>query len=221
MPVFRYVWGVERPRDKIRRHTLNITVAAAAARAEAEQEFEDARRSYERRLARIDADVAAEKLQLKFVHLSTPGGRYDRKTALDVAAKFGLLDGQGKKRGRGRPPKYGPDDPRPRRPSRAKTLAGRLRAKTLRSSAAAAVVIQAQLPAHTNHDEFMAGGGDSALPGERQDLLNLDGSALPAPPLTPRHRQLSQSRSTRPTWRPSIMLWRSEPSSSWLIQRSL
>ena len=187
MPVFRYVWGVERPRDKIRRHTLNITVAAAAARAEAEQEIADARRNYERRLARIDADVAAEKLQLEIVRLSTPNGRYDRKIALNVAAKFGLLDDQGEKRGPGRPCKYGPDDPRPRRPSRAKTRAGRLRAKVLRFSTSAAFTALAPPPsARSGETELSAplgvGTGDATLPGASHDLLHLDGSAHFTPP---------------------------------------
>lgn len=180
MPVFRYVWGVERPRDKIRRHMLNITVAAAAARAEAEQELEHARRNYERRLGRIEADVAAEKLQLELVRLSTPGGRYDRKIALSVAAKFDMLDVE--KRGPGRPPKYGPDDPRPRRPSRAKTRAGRLRAKALRSSGAASLIIPAQQPAQTTHEECLAGASDSTLPDVGPDQLHLDGSTLASSP---------------------------------------
>lgn len=142
MPAFQYTWGVERPREKLQRHTVNATVGAEVARAEAKRELEEARLRYEARLAQIDQDVGSEQMQIEIVQLSAPGGRYRRDIAQTVAARFGLLGGEPlPKRGPGRPRKYGPDDPRPRRPSRAKTRAGRLRAKVAQFATAAAVAV--------------------------------------------------------------------------------
>lgn len=107
---------------------MNATVVAAAAR-------EVARREYEARLAQIDADADEERRQLEIVELSTPHGRYDSAVAVAVAVQYGLLPEAGDsvpRRGPGRPRKHQPGDPRPPRPSRAKTRAGRLRAKAMR-----------------------------------------------------------------------------------------
>ncbi|MGO4741757.1 hypothetical protein AB4099_35045 [Bosea sp. 2KB_26] len=109
-----------------------------------EAAIEVARREYEARLAQIEADSAEERRQLELVELSTPGGRYDSTTALHVAAQFGVLpeDGQSvARRGPGRPRKYQPGDARPPRPSRAKTRAGRLRAKAMRLAKLSAPVL--------------------------------------------------------------------------------
>ncbi|QEL26910.1 hypothetical protein FQV39_30080 (plasmid) [Bosea sp. F3-2] len=128
MAVFQYTWGIERPREKKQRHLRNATVLREAA-------LEVARREYEARLAQIEADAMEERRLLELVELSTPGGRYDSTTALQVAAQFGVLPEEGQsvaRRGPGRPRKYQPGDPRPPRPSRAKTRAGRLRAKAMR-----------------------------------------------------------------------------------------
>ncbi len=133
MAVFQYTWGIERPREKKQRHLRNSTVLTAAAR-------EVARREYEARLAQIAADEAEERRLLQMVEMSTPGGRYDAAVAVKVAEAFGLLpdpEQPAVRRGPGRPRKYHPGDPRPPRPSRAKTCAGRLRAKALGLAASA------------------------------------------------------------------------------------
>jgi len=115
MAVFHYTWGTERPKVKEQRHLRNISEGAEARRAEA-------RKIYESLLSAIDRDVEREQAELEIVRASTPGGRYDRDVAATVAAKFAADFGavEPVKRGRGRPRKYQPGDPRPPRKSRAK-----------------------------------------------------------------------------------------------------
>ncbi|KAB0267856.1 hypothetical protein FEZ63_07540 [Microvirga brassicacearum] len=77
-----------------------------------------------------------EETQLEIVRLSCPDGRYDSEIATKVATKFGVVAASvPPKRPRGRPRIYGLNDPRPPRPSRAKTPAGRLRAASMRFAA--------------------------------------------------------------------------------------
>lgn len=125
MAVFEYTWGTERPGVKEQRHHYNMTVRAELRRAAL-------RAQYEAALAEVEEDVALEAREIEIVRLSTPGGRYNRDVAASVAAQFNLAASSEKVvRGRGRPRKYGPDDPRPARPSRAKTSSGRLRAAAM------------------------------------------------------------------------------------------
>lgn len=122
MAGFSYTWGVECPRLHEARHLRLVQVAGQAA-------LERAREAYEATVARIMRDVGASQQRIELVRRSTPDGRYDSQIAAAVAVEFGLLPaGEPVKRSRGRPRKYGPDDPRPPRPSRARTPAGRLRA---------------------------------------------------------------------------------------------
>lgn len=119
MAVFKYAWGTERPSAKEQRHLMNMTVRA-------EQRRSALRAQYEAALAEVDRDVEREARELEIVRLSAPGGRYNREIAQIVAAQHASAN-----RGRGRPRKYLPGDPRPPRPSRARTPAGRLRAATM------------------------------------------------------------------------------------------
>jgi len=113
--VFHYTWGTERPKVKEQRHLRNISEGADTCRAQA-------RKIYESLLSAVDRDVEREQAELEIVRASTPGGRYDRDVAATVAAKFAADFGavEPVKRGRGRPRKYQPGDPRPPRKSRAK-----------------------------------------------------------------------------------------------------
>lgn len=125
MAVFRYKWGTERPTTRGVRQDRYLGVYAEAARARILAETEA-------RLARLESDVEVIRRDREIVRLCTPGGRYDSEVAATVAAQFGL-DGsdQPVKRSRGRPRKYGPDDARPPRPSRAVTPLGRMRAAAM------------------------------------------------------------------------------------------
>lgn len=125
MTVFQYQWGTERPRSRGDRQDryLGAYAEAGLARILAENEA---------RLARFQSDLDVIKRDREIVRLSTPGGRYNSEVAATVAAQFGVVSmGEPVKRGRGRPVKYGPHDPRPARPSRAVTPAGRLRAAAM------------------------------------------------------------------------------------------
>lgn len=125
MTVFQYQWGTERPRSRGDRQDryLGAYAEAGLARILAENEA---------RLARFQSDLDVIKRDREIVRLSTPGGRYNSEVAATVAAQFGVVSmGEPVKRGRGRPVKYGPHDPRPARPSRAMTPAGRLRAAAM------------------------------------------------------------------------------------------
>lgn len=119
MAVFKYAWGTERPSAKEQRHLMNMTVRAEQRRAVL-------RAQYEAALAEVDRDVEREARELEIVRRSTPGGRYNREIAQIIAAQHASA-----KRGRGRPRKYLPGDPRPPRPSRARTPAGRLQAASM------------------------------------------------------------------------------------------
>jgi hypothetical protein len=125
MAVFQYRWGTERPRARGDRQDryLGVYAEAGLARILAENEA---------RVARFHSDVEVIKRDREIVRLSTPGGRYNSEVAATVAAQFGLASSDpAVKRTRGRPFKYGPNDPRPPRPSRAATPAGRLRAAAM------------------------------------------------------------------------------------------
>lgn len=116
MAVFQYLgWGTERPTVKRERHLRNMTEGAEARRAEI-------RKMAEEMLAAVDRFVEREKAELELVDACTPGGRYNREVAASVMAKFAADLGavEPAKRGRGRPRKYQPGDPRPPRKSRAK-----------------------------------------------------------------------------------------------------
>jgi hypothetical protein len=116
MAVFHYLgWGTERPTVKRERHLRNMTEGAEARRAEI-------RKMAEEMLAAVDRYVEREKAELELVDACTPGGRYNRDVAAGVMAKFAVDFGavEPVKRGRGRPRKYQPGDPRPPRKSRAK-----------------------------------------------------------------------------------------------------
>lgn len=125
MAVFQYRWGTERPRSRGDRQDryLGVYAEAGLARILAENEA---------RIARFHSDVDLIKRDREIVRLSTPGGRYNSEVAATVAVQFGLTSPEtAVKRSRGRPFKYGPNDPRPPRPSRAVTPAGRLRAAAM------------------------------------------------------------------------------------------
>lgn len=125
MAGFAYTWGMEPPRLHEARHLRLVEVHGKAA-------LERAREAYEAVVARILRDVEASQKRIEIVRRSTVDGRYDSAIAASVAVEFGLVtSGEPVRRGRGRPRKYGPDDVRPPRPSRAKTPAGRLRAGTV------------------------------------------------------------------------------------------
>jgi len=125
MAGFAYTWGTEPPRLHEARHLRLVEVHGKAA-------LERAREAYEAVVARILRDVEASQKRIEIVRRSTVDGRYDSAIAASVAVEFGLVtSGEPVRRGRGRPRKYGPDDVRPPRPSRAKTPAGRLRAGTI------------------------------------------------------------------------------------------
>jgi hypothetical protein len=111
MAVYHYKWGTERPKAWEQRHERVVNEVAVQARIEAEREFEE-------RCARIDKMVEASKREIEFVRAVTPGGRYNKELAERVAGVQAVA--QPVKRGRGRPRKYGPDNPPPPRKSRAK-----------------------------------------------------------------------------------------------------
>ena len=116
MGVFHYLgWGTERPTVKRERHRRNMTEGAEARRAAI-------RMMAEEMLAAVDRYVEREKAEMELVDACTPGGRYNRDVAASVMAKFSVDLGavEPVKRGRGRPRKYQPGDPRPPRKSRAK-----------------------------------------------------------------------------------------------------
>jgi hypothetical protein len=116
MGVFQYIgWGTERPKTKRERHQKMMTTAETLGR-------EEARRIYEGLLAVVDRTVEYHKKEIELVDACTPGGRYNRDVAASVMAQFAADFGaiEPVKRGRGRPRKYQPGDPRPPRKSRAK-----------------------------------------------------------------------------------------------------
>lgn len=122
MAVYEYWWGTERPQLQEARHQRMAEVLGQAARARLQADFEAG-------MAEVDRITAASNQRVGLIRMSLVGGRYSREVANGVAAQHGLLgSGDPVKRGRGRPRKYGPEDVRPARPSRAKTDAGRLRA---------------------------------------------------------------------------------------------
>lgn len=125
MAVFQYQWGAERPTTRSGRQDRYLGVYAEAGLAAVLAENEA-------RLARFHSDVEAMRRDREIVRLCTPGGRYNSEVAATVAAQFGLVPADAAvKRSRGRPVKYGPNDPRPARPSRAVTPMGRLRAAAM------------------------------------------------------------------------------------------
>jgi hypothetical protein len=113
MAVFHYVgWGTMRPKawvQQLDRSDKAIDEALAAMERLVEKFREDMR------LER--AKIADKK---RFVEQVTPGGRYNSEIANSLAAQMGIAVSEPVKRGRGRPRKYGPNDPRPPRKSRAK-----------------------------------------------------------------------------------------------------
>jgi hypothetical protein len=113
MAVFHYVgWGTMRPKawvQQLDRSDKAIDEALAAMERSVEKFREDMR------LER--AKIADKK---RFVEQVTPGGRYNSEIANSLAAQMGIAVSEPVKRGRGRPRKYGPNDPRPPRKSRAK-----------------------------------------------------------------------------------------------------
>jgi hypothetical protein len=116
MGVFQYIgWGTERPKTKRERHQRMMTATETLGR-------EEARRIYEGLLAICDREVEYHRKEIELVDACTPGGRYNRDVAASVMAKFASDLGavEPVKRGRGRPRKYQPGDPRPPRKSRAK-----------------------------------------------------------------------------------------------------
>lgn len=122
MAVYEYWWGTERPQLQEARYQRMADVLGQAARARLQAQFDAG-------MAEVDRITAASSQRVGLIRMSLVGGRYNREVANTVAAQHGLLgSGDAVKRGRGRPRKYGPDDIRPARPSRAKTDAGRLRA---------------------------------------------------------------------------------------------
>ncbi|WP_441493870.1 hypothetical protein [Bosea sp. 2RAB26] len=122
MAVYDYWWGTERPHLQEARYQRMADVFGQTARARLQAEFDAG-------MAEVDRITAASNQRVGLIRMSLVGGRYNREVANAVAAQHGLLGlGDPVKRGRGRPRKYGPDDTRPARPSRAKTDAGRLRA---------------------------------------------------------------------------------------------
>lgn len=125
MAVFQYQWGAERPTTRSGRQDRYLGVYAEAGLAAVLAENEA-------RLARFHSDVETIARDREIVRLCTPGGRYNSEVAATVAAQFGLVPADpAVKRPRGRPVKYGPNDPRPARPSRAVTPMGRMRAAAM------------------------------------------------------------------------------------------
>jgi hypothetical protein len=113
MAVFHYVgWGTMRPKtwgEQLKRgKESNASLRAAAIQA-----LNDV-------LSKIDEDDAELDAKLRFLDQVTPGGRYNSEIANSLAAQMGIAVSEPVKRGRGRPRKYGPNDPRPPRKSRAK-----------------------------------------------------------------------------------------------------
>lgn len=125
MAVFQYQWGAERPTTRSGRQDRYLGVYADAGFARLQAE-------YEARVARLRSDLEVIRRDREIVRLCTPGGRYNSEVAATVAAQFGLAPADSAvKRPRGRPVKYGPNDPRPARPSRAVTPMGRMRAAAM------------------------------------------------------------------------------------------
>jgi hypothetical protein len=113
MAVFHYVgWGTMRPKawvQQLDRSDKAIDEALAAMERSVEKFRED---------MRLERAKIAEKK--RFVEQVTPSGRYNSEIANSLAAQMGIAVSEPVKRGRGRPRKYGPNDPRPPRKSRAK-----------------------------------------------------------------------------------------------------
>jgi hypothetical protein len=113
MAVFHYIgWGTMRPTN--RRSQLQRGKKSLSERLlEIERAAEEAREIVRRELAEIEKHE-------NFLEQVTPGGRYSSEIAISLASQMGIVASEHVKRGRGRPRKYGPNDPRPPRKSRAK-----------------------------------------------------------------------------------------------------
>lgn len=116
-----YPWGSERPR--VRR----IAVADERRAIPLQQlklvaDFCEAMRRLDLRARELDAEI-------EMIDFVAPNGRFIRERVSEWSERGGSVAGEGApKRQRGRPRKYGPNDPRPTRKSRAKTKAGLARA---------------------------------------------------------------------------------------------
>ncbi|MFC4171375.1 hypothetical protein ACFOYU_04780 [Microvirga sp. GCM10011540] len=112
MAVFQYSWGTMRPKtwgEQLKRNKeANASLRAAAIQALNEV------------LAQIDGKDADLDEKLRLLDQVTPGGRYSSEIANSLAPQVNIAVSEPVKRGRGRPRKYGPNDPRPPRKSRAK-----------------------------------------------------------------------------------------------------
>ncbi|MPR12421.1 hypothetical protein [Microvirga tunisiensis] len=113
MAVFQYV-GRGTMRPTTRRSQLQRGKKSLYERlSDIDRAAEEAREIVRRELAEYEK-------QENFLEQVTPGGRYNSEIANSLAAQMGIVVSEPVKRGRGRPRKYGPNDPRPPRKSRAK-----------------------------------------------------------------------------------------------------
>ncbi|MBQ0819895.1 hypothetical protein KBI52_06645 [Microvirga sp. HBU67558] len=113
MAVFHYVgWGTMRPttrRSQLQRGKKSLYERLSDIDRVAEEAREIVRR-----------EIAEYEKQENYLEQVTPGGRYNSEIANSLASQMGISVSEPVKRGRGRPRKYGPNDPRPPRKSRAK-----------------------------------------------------------------------------------------------------
>jgi hypothetical protein len=111
MAVYHYDWGTERP-IAWKQRLVRIRDE------EVDQALVDLDREMEERRARILKKKEDCQRQIEFVDAVTPGGRYCKELAQRLRGVQATAEPV--KRGRGRPRKYGPDNPPPPRKSRAK-----------------------------------------------------------------------------------------------------